>query len=47
MQAKLANYTVTTNNKGEIWLILGTDSGYESTTTIFYTNLSVTFKKLI
>ncbi|KTD10668.1 hypothetical protein Lgra_1634 [Legionella gratiana] len=47
MQAKIANYTVTTNNHGEIWLVLGTDSGYESTTTIFYTNLSVTFKELL
>lgn len=47
MQAKLANYTVTANDKGEAWLILGTDSGFESTTTIFYTSLSVTFKELM
>ncbi|WP_133127142.1 hypothetical protein [Legionella nagasakiensis] len=47
MQAKLTNYTVTTNNKGEAWLVLGTDSGYEGTTTIFYTNLSVTFKEYL
>lgn len=46
MQAKLAGYTTRTNNKGEVWLILGTDSGYESTTTIFYASLSVTFKEL-
>ncbi|KTD73695.1 hypothetical protein [Legionella tucsonensis] len=46
MQEKLASYTTRTNNKGEVWLILGTDSGYESTTTIFYTSLSVTFKEL-
>lgn len=44
-QRKLANFTVTTNNKGEAWVVLGTDSGYESTTTIIYTNLSVTFKE--
>lgn len=44
-QAKLANYTVTTNDKGEVWLVLGTDSGFESTTTIFYTNLSLSFKE--
>ncbi len=47
VQAKLLNYMATTNNKGEVWLVLGTDSGFESTTTIFYTNLSVSFKELI
>lgn len=47
VQTKLLNYMTTTNNKGEVWLVLGTDSGFESTTTIFYTNLSVTFKELI
>lgn len=47
MQAKLANYTTRSNNQGEVWLVLGTDSGFESTTTIFYTGLSVTFKELI
>jgi hypothetical protein len=44
-QTKLANFRVTTNNKGEAWVVLGTDSGYESTSTIIYTNLSVTFKE--
>ncbi|ARB94051.2 hypothetical protein A6J40_06145 [Legionella longbeachae] len=47
MQTKLSKYSVTTNNNGEVWLVLGTDSGYESTTTVFYTNLSVTFKERI
>lgn len=46
MQSKLDNYTVTTNKKGEVWLVFGTDSGYESTTTLFYTNLIATFKEL-
>ncbi|HHT0592226.1 TPA: hypothetical protein ACTXXA_002211 [Legionella anisa] len=46
IQSKLANYTTRTNNKGEVWLVLGTDSGFESTTTIFYTNLSAAFKEL-
>ncbi|CAM2739909.1 hypothetical protein LEAN103870_00740 [Legionella anisa] len=46
IQSKLANYTTRTNNKGEVWLVLGTDSGFESTTTIFYTNLFATFKEL-
>ena len=46
IQNKLNNYTVTTNNQGEAWIVFGTDSGYESTTMIFYTNLFVTFKEL-
>lgn len=45
MQEKLDNYKVSSNENGEVWIIFGTDSGYESTSTIFYTNLSVTFKE--
>jgi hypothetical protein len=45
MQEKLANYSLTTNEHGDVWLILGTDSGYESTSTFFYTNVWVTFSK--
>jgi len=29
-----------TNENGEAWLILGTDSGYEATTTLYYTNVT-------
>jgi hypothetical protein len=32
---------VKTNSKGELWLIVGTDSGYEGVTTIYYTSISV------
>jgi hypothetical protein len=39
-------WTVSTNPKGEAWVILGTDSGFEGTTTIFYTNLVVNFKEI-
>jgi hypothetical protein len=46
MQHKLNQYTVTTNNKGEVWAIFGTDSGFEGPTTLFYTNLSLSFKEL-
>ena len=45
MQEKLANYTITTNEHGDVWLVLGTDSGFESTSTFFYTNVVVTFSK--
>ena len=31
------------NSKGEIWLIIGTDSGFEGTTTVYYTRVNVVF----
>jgi hypothetical protein len=30
----------TTNSRGELWLIVGTDSGYEGVNTVFYTRVS-------
>jgi hypothetical protein len=32
-----------TNSKGELWLIVGTDSGFEGTTTLYYTRISIVF----
>ncbi len=32
---------VKTNSKGELWLIVGTDSGFEGKTTLYYTSISV------
>ena len=29
------------NSKGEIWLLVGTDSGFEGTTTVYYTRINV------
>ena len=39
-------FEVKSNSDGELWLIVGTDSGYEGVTTIYYTKVSVimTFK---
>lgn len=31
------------NSKGELWLMVGTDSGYEGTTTVYYTKISAVF----
>ena len=45
-QKKLEQYTITTDNQGRAWVIFGTDSGFEATSTFFYTNLFVTFKEL-
>jgi hypothetical protein len=38
--------TVTSNDKGEIWLIYGTESGFESTTTIYFNEVKVFYKPL-
>ena len=34
-------YIVESNEAGELWLLLGTDSGFEGTTAIYYQNISV------
>ncbi|GAB3491099.1 hypothetical protein GCM10027341_03660 [Spirosoma knui] len=39
-----APLTARTNDKGELWLIVGTDSGYEGLTTLYYSNVKVTAK---
>lgn len=37
--------TVTTNSEGELWIIVGTDSGFEATTTLYYTTVKVRTSK--
>jgi hypothetical protein len=34
-----------TDGNGEVWVIIGTDSGYESTTTLFYDGIHLRFKR--
>lgn len=36
-------YVVRTNSNGELWLIIGTDSNLEGTTSVFYSRISVVF----
>jgi hypothetical protein len=36
--------SVKTNSNGEIWVIVGTDSGFEATTTIYYNTIKVIIK---
>lgn len=36
-------FTATSDGNGEIWLIVGSDSGFESTTTIFYNRIEFVF----
>ncbi len=34
-------FQVQANNNGELWFVVGTDSGFEATTTIYYNNIEV------
>jgi len=36
-----ASFTATTNANGELWLVVGTDSGFEGTTTLYYTSITI------
>jgi hypothetical protein len=36
-------FTARANSKGELWLMIGTDSGFEGLTTVYYTRVSVIF----
>lgn len=35
-------FTVTADSDGEVWLLVGTDSGFEGTTGLFYLSIEVT-----
>jgi len=41
---KSDTFSITTDEKGEFWLIIGTDSGFEATTTIYYNSISIKLK---
>ena len=36
-------FRATSNGSGELWLIVGTDSGFEGTTTLYYTKVNAVF----
>ena len=38
-----SRYIAKTNSLGELWLIIGTDSSLEGTTTVFYTRVNIVF----
>ncbi|GAB3950608.1 hypothetical protein GCM10028805_29010 [Spirosoma harenae] len=37
-------FSVKSNDKGELWLLVGTDSGFEGLTTLYYSKINVTLK---
>ncbi|MDX9694180.1 MAG: T9SS type A sorting domain-containing protein [Bacteroidales bacterium] len=39
----LHQFTITTDESGEVWICIGTDSGFEATTTLYYKQITVTF----
>ncbi|MFD2936926.1 hypothetical protein [Spirosoma flavum] len=40
-------FTAKTNAQGELWLIVGTDSGFEGLTTLYYSSIKVTTKTIL
>lgn len=36
-------FTITTDANGEVWVCIGTDSGFEATTTLYYNQITLTF----
>ena len=38
-------FTITTDSQGEVWVIVGTDSGFAGVTTLYYTNIDIVFNK--
>lgn len=41
-----APFVARTNSQGELWIIVGTDSGFEGTTTLYYTKVNIVFSVL-
>ncbi|UJH91654.1 hypothetical protein LZ575_02905 [Antarcticibacterium sp. 1MA-6-2] len=41
-----SSFTVTTDENGEVWAIVGTDSGFEATTTIYYNKIAIEFEPI-
>lgn len=39
-------FSAKTNDKGELWVIVGTDSGFEGITTLYYNKIKVTATKI-
>jgi hypothetical protein len=37
------SFTITADSNGELWVCIGTDSGYEATTTLYYYKITLTF----
>ena len=38
------SFTARSDEQGQLWLLIGTDSGFEATTTLYYTQIEVRFE---
>jgi len=36
-------FSITTNSSGKVWIIIGTDSGFEARTELYYNKITITF----
>ncbi|MFC1921407.1 hypothetical protein ACFLYQ_06770 [Chloroflexota bacterium] len=41
------DFKITTNAEGELWVILGADSGFEGISELYFDNISITFTKIL
>jgi hypothetical protein len=40
----LTGFSVTSDASGRLWIVLGTDSGFEGTTALYYDRITVTLR---
>lgn len=40
-------FTITSDANGEVWVCIGSDSGYESTTTLYYNRITLSFTSVL
>jgi len=43
---RTGEFSATTDHQGVLWIIVGTDSGYEGKTTLYYSNIEVILEKI-
>lgn len=43
---RAGEFAATTDHQGVLWVIIGTDSGYEGKTTLYYTNIEVVLEEI-
>ena len=43
LSSQMESISVTTNGSGNVWLFVGTDSGFEATTSVYHTWITATF----
>ncbi len=44
LSSEMESISVTTDGSGNVWLFVGTDSGFEATTSVYHTWIIATFE---